>query len=245
MHDIIAELAKASLRSVDLSEKFTIETDASDTAIAAVLSQNDSPVAYFSRTLSSSERHYVVIEKEALALYESIIKWKDWLQLQRFTVITDQKANAFIFTMDHPAKIKNDKIQRWRADLMGLDFEVKHRPGSQNVVADTLSRANCQSVAVAREESLSKNKTKVNKSVTKSVTYPRELFHLHEDLNHPGMQKLYSYTQANQLPFTLSEIQSMTNDCHVCRSLKPSYARVSETQLIKSTAPLQRISIDF
>ena len=56
LHDIIAELAKASLRTVDLSEKFVLETDASDVAISAVLSQNDAPIAYFSRTLNASER---------------------------------------------------------------------------------------------------------------------------------------------------------------------------------------------
>ena len=52
--DIIQELAEASKGRIDPNKHFTIETDASQNAIAATLTQDDKPVAFFSHTLSKS-----------------------------------------------------------------------------------------------------------------------------------------------------------------------------------------------
>ena len=69
------ELAKAALRSVDESLPFTVECDASDIAVSATLNQGGRPVAFMSRTLRGSERHYPAFEKEATAVIEAVRKW--------------------------------------------------------------------------------------------------------------------------------------------------------------------------
>jgi len=61
----------------DFNKPFLLTTDASDVAIGAVLEQVDSfghahPIAYFSRSLTSVQRRYSVMEKEGYALVESI-----------------------------------------------------------------------------------------------------------------------------------------------------------------------------
>ena len=56
------------LRYYDLEEEVTIETDASDYGLQAVLLQAGRPEAFASRTMTETERHYSQIEKECLAL---------------------------------------------------------------------------------------------------------------------------------------------------------------------------------
>ena len=60
-----SEIAKAVLATPDPNLPFTLETDASDYAIGATLNQLTRPVAFFSRTLNSSECHHHSVEKEA------------------------------------------------------------------------------------------------------------------------------------------------------------------------------------
>jgi hypothetical protein len=61
-----------------------IETDASDYAIAAIISIQDSdgeiqPVAFLSRTLSVSKLNYNVHDKELLAIFKSFKHWRHYL----------------------------------------------------------------------------------------------------------------------------------------------------------------------
>ena len=44
-------LAEATLKVIDETQPFTVETDASNIAISAILHQGGRPVAFFSRTL--------------------------------------------------------------------------------------------------------------------------------------------------------------------------------------------------
>ena len=95
--DIIKrELATCALQPVDESLPFTVETDASDFALAATLNQDGRPVAFPSRTLSPTEQRHSAVEKEAHAIVEALRKWKHWLTGKHFTLITDQKGVSWI-----------------------------------------------------------------------------------------------------------------------------------------------------
>ncbi|BHF82042.1 hypothetical protein SprV_0802517800 [Sparganum proliferum] len=76
----------------DISEgagKFILDTDASDTAIGAVLSQQqrdgtEHVIQYLSRTLTKAERRYCVTRKEMLALTHFVEECRPYLQFRPF-----------------------------------------------------------------------------------------------------------------------------------------------------------------
>ena len=110
-------LKGASLGSIDESIPFVVECDASDDSIAATLNQQGRPVAFMSRRLSKSEKHYPAVEKEATAIIESVRRWSYLLASRHFKIITDQGSVAYMFDSRRRTKIKNDKIQCWRLEL--------------------------------------------------------------------------------------------------------------------------------
>ena len=116
-HVMKNKLSQATLQPIDEDLPFTVETDASDFAIAATLNQNNKPVAFHARTLSSTEQKHSSVEKEAYAIVEALRKWKHLLIGKHFNLVTDQRSISFMLDLKHPSKIKNDKIQRWRLEL--------------------------------------------------------------------------------------------------------------------------------
>jgi len=73
--ELKSDLGKAILGAIQVGVPFELGIDASDNAIAAVLSQGGRPVAFMFRTLSHCEKRYPAIEKEATAVIEAVRKW--------------------------------------------------------------------------------------------------------------------------------------------------------------------------
>ncbi|KAA3682434.1 uncharacterized protein DEA37_0007583 [Paragonimus westermani] len=74
--DLKRELENAAVVIINYQISPVVETDASDTAIAATLNQDGQPVAFFSRTLNPSERNHSPVEKEVYAIVEALRKWR-------------------------------------------------------------------------------------------------------------------------------------------------------------------------
>ena len=105
------ELERATLHSIDESQPFVVECDASEVCVSATLNQCGRPVAFMSRTLQGSELHYPPVEKEATAIVEAVRKWRHFLAGRHFTLVTDQRSVAFMIDNRKRSKIKNNKIQ--------------------------------------------------------------------------------------------------------------------------------------
>ena len=216
------ELEQAVLVTIDPEKPLTVETDASEVTISATLNQEGQPVAFFSRTLSPSERNHSSVEKEAYAIVEAIKKWRHFLLNNYFKLLTDQQAVAFIYDRRHKGKIKNEKIQRWKIELSCFSYDVLYRPGPENTVADALSRATCGAAS--------------------SSTALQEL---HDSLCHPGVTRMFHFVRSRNLPFSVDDVKTMTANCSVCREIKPSFFRPKNQKLVKATQPFERLSVDF
>ena len=216
-------IATAATYAIDDNEQFSVETDESGFALAATLSQNGRPVAFFTRSLAQSERNQHSVEKEASAIVEAVRYWRQFLIGKKFKLVTDQRSVAFIFDTHHQKKIKNEKIARWKLDLSPFVYDIEYRPGSLNASADALSRAPCELAASVQQLSLNQ---------------------LHEHLAHPGITRLRHFVRIKNLPFSSDEVRNVVNNCRTCAKIKPQYCRYKGT-LINSTRPLQRVSLDF
>ena len=216
-------IADASITCPNEKDVLVLESDASDVALSASLNQGGKPVAFFSRTLQSFEKRHASIEKEACAIIEACRKWKHYLQGRHFILITDQEAVSFMFDTKRHGTIKNNKIMRWRLELSCLDYEIKYRPGKDNVTADCLTRAYCNS---AQHSS-------------------NALVQLHTDMCHPGVSRFYHHVRSRNLPYSIDEVKEVTAKCRVCSILKPNFFKPVNPPLIKATQPFERLSIDF
>ena len=67
------------VRPYSLEKEVTLECDASELAMGAILSQEGHPVMYLSRTLTGAERNYAVIEREALAIIWAVRRAEKFL----------------------------------------------------------------------------------------------------------------------------------------------------------------------
>ena len=128
------------LKTADPEKDYTVTSDGSDTVVGAVLSQvhdsGDHPVAFESRKMTSAEVNYPTHERELLAVIHALRTWRHYLEGRRFKVVTDHYALKFLMTQPHLSK----RQARWLDFLAEFDFEVIHKPGKSNVVADALSR---------------------------------------------------------------------------------------------------------
>lgn len=129
----------------DPSRETRVETDASDEVIAGILSQklDDGcwhPVAFYSSSMSASEKNYDIHDKEMLAVVRALAEWRAELEglrrEQPFEVLTDHRALEYFMT----TKKLNARQARWAEFLSRFRFVIRYRPGKQNTLADALSR---------------------------------------------------------------------------------------------------------
>jgi hypothetical protein len=124
----------------DFSKPFLVVTDASDFAIGGAILQikegKEHPIRYWSRTLQPAERNYHTTEKEALAVVQCLKQFRSYILGTKTILFTDHQALKQVLTAPRPM----GRIARWVAHIQEYDFEIRHRPGTKNKLADSLSR---------------------------------------------------------------------------------------------------------
>lgn len=150
--DSLARAAMLAHPADDLP--LAIFSDASDFAIGASLQQwvKDTwePLAFYSKKLNDAQKNYGAYDRELLSIYEAIKHFRHFVEGRSFCVFTDHKPITYAF-----AKKSSQCSPR---QFRHLDFisqfttDIRHISGSDNVVADALSRVESLESALDFEE---------------------------------------------------------------------------------------------
>jgi len=128
------------LNIIDFSKPFNLCVDASDYAIAGILTQKDEHefdrVAFASRKLSDSQKAWATIEKESYAALWSLQNYRNWIYGADITVHSDLNPLTYV-TESAP---NSAKLMRWALALQELNVKFMFKPGRINAAADCLSR---------------------------------------------------------------------------------------------------------
>eukprot|EP00253_Pinus_taeda_P017050 PITA_17050 len=127
------------LRGPDSALPFHISSDASDTAIGAVLGQEENGLPYaiyfISKNMTPAELNYMVTEKEFLAVIYAINKFRHYITSYTTFVHTNHSAIKYLMNKS----VTNARVTRWLLLLQEFDITIVDRLGKENVVADFLS----------------------------------------------------------------------------------------------------------
>jgi len=149
----------------NFDKEFHIHTAASHTQLGAAISQDDRPIAFYSRKLSPTQQRYTTTERELLAIVETLKEFKNILLGQRITVYTGHKN-----LISENTQI--EWVLRWRLLIEEFSPNLIYLPGHKNVVADALSRLELDSTADTQEQAMAEL---FSSEELTPVTYPLQL----------------------------------------------------------------------
>ena len=93
------------------------------------------PTEFFGRKLKEAQKRYFSVKMELLAIYESVIHFKNILWGRPFTILTDSKA----LTQHIQLQNQSDISMRWIEKLQEFSYKIEHIEGKLNS-ADYISR---------------------------------------------------------------------------------------------------------
>ncbi|KRX27995.1 Transposon Tf2-8 polyprotein [Trichinella nelsoni] len=151
-HERAFKEAKALLQSSSVLAHYNtnlplrVTCDASPYGVGAVLSHvlsdgTEAPVAYASRTLTTTERNCAQIDKEALAIVFGVKKFHQYLYGRYFTIVTDHKPLLGLLKPHSPIpQTVSPRMLRWSLLLSAYNYELCFKNGKYLANADALSR---------------------------------------------------------------------------------------------------------
>jgi len=125
----------------DFTKPFVLETDACDSGIGAVLSQEGRPLAFMSKALGVKDLGLSIYKKEYLAILMAVDKWRHYLEQDQFIIQTDHESLTYLLDQ----KIHTPIQKKGLTKLLGLNYRIRYKKGKENKAADALSRRIMQS----------------------------------------------------------------------------------------------------
>jgi hypothetical protein len=124
--NVKAAIAKETVLAYpDFLNPFEIYTDASSTQLGAVITQDNRPIAFFSRKLSKMQQKYSVTEIELLAIVETLKEFKGMMWGQDIKVYTDH-----INLTKDALGLTSDRVYHWHLLLEEYAPEIIYKRNS-------------------------------------------------------------------------------------------------------------------
>ena len=120
----------------DFDKVFEVDCDASHIGIGAVLSQEGRPVAFFSEKLNETRSRYSTYDLEFYAIVQALKHWRHYLVHRKFVLNSNHEALKYL----NSQRNLNKRHARWSTFLQEYTFNLRHKTGVTNRVADALNR---------------------------------------------------------------------------------------------------------
>jgi len=128
------------ITSPDWGQEFELMCDASDYAVGALLGQWKGrifhTIYYASKVLNDAQINYAMTEKELLAIVFALEKFQSYLVGSKIVIYTNHAAIKYLLRKAD----SKPRLIRWILLLQEFDLVIKDKKGSENMVADHLSR---------------------------------------------------------------------------------------------------------
>ena len=127
-------IAKETLLAYpNFNKPFQICTDASHCQLGAAASQEGKPIAFHSRKLNPAQTRYTTMERELPSAAKTLKEHRNMLLGQQIEVFTDHKNLVY-------KHFNAEQVMHWRLLLEEFGPKLTHVKGTNNSVADALSR---------------------------------------------------------------------------------------------------------
>ena len=172
-HDETLRLIKKEVTAAPIlayynpKKPMVMQTDASCKGLGACLLQNENPVYFASKALTETQKGYVAIELESLAVAWAMEKFHHFLYGNQFTLETDQKPLEAILSKS--LNQATPQLQRILIRTFPYNLKIRYIPGLTNQIADCLSRLGVQKDSISLPK-LQVNQIKVNLRLKMTVS---------------------------------------------------------------------------
>ena len=220
-----------------------LRTDASNYGIGGVLFQTidttDYPIAFVSKSLTDIQLRWSVIQKEAFAIFYCCTTLDYLLRDRKFIIETDHRNLTYL------QKNNNSMVIRWDIAIQELDYTVRFIPGSQNTIADSMSRQ-CPNFSTEPDIQMLAALEDFKNVTDENIEHISQCHN--SIIGHGGIERTIANLKQLALdwPTMKRDVRYYIQTCPVCQKLSTSKTTSKAYPFLTSTSkPMAILNIDF
>jgi hypothetical protein len=225
-------------------------TDASDYGIGGycyqIIENKERPVAFMSKSLTSTQLLWPIIQKEAYSIFVSCKDFDYLIRDRKFIIFTDHRNLQFI------KEDSNPMVVRWYMSIMELDFTQKDILGKNNPVADNNSRL-CPNLMLEQPD-LYTTEDIICASLFKFTIDDSEykmISAVHNSLvGHSGVERtikrILSTSGSKKFEYLRQKVKRFIRECPLCQKMSHLKIPIIAHPFSASTySPMECLNMDF